>query len=76
MVRGGLIMDLEVWIVTRDINGKRREHCLWWNDVCSYIQENLTDEDEILLVVVADACVYSALVNDPITKMGLLGFFA
>ena len=68
-------MDLEVFIVTRDINGKRTEHCLWWKDVCSYVQENLTDEDEILLVVVADACVYSALVNNPITVDDLTGFF-
>lgn len=66
----------EVIVVTRDINGKRTDHFLRWDDVCTYIQESLTDEDEILLVIVGHVCTYSALGNEPITKMELLGFFA
>ena len=66
----------DVWISTRDINGKRTNHYLHWDNVCSYIQENFTDEDEILLVVVADFCIYSYLSSDAITIGDLLGFFA
>lgn len=66
----------EVIIVTRDINGKRTDHYLHWDGVCSYIQENFTDEDEILMVVVEDSCIYSSLFNDPITREDLIGFFA
>ena len=65
----------EVTIVTRDINGKRTDHHMRWDGVCKYIQENFTDEDEILLVIVEDYCIYS-LLNDPITREDLIGFFA
>ena len=67
----------EVVIVTRDINGKRTTHHLWWNDVLlNYIEETFTDEDEILLVIVEDTCIYSGLTEDPITTEDLIGFFA
>lgn len=66
----------EVLIITRDINGKRESHFLRWDKVCEYIQENFTDEDEILLVIVEGSCVYSYLASDSITRGDLLGFFA
>lgn len=66
----------EVRIVTRDINGKREEHYLYWDSVCEYVQESITDEDEILLVFVEDQCIYSGLFNDPIDREDLMGFFA
>ena len=66
----------EVIIVTRDINGLRTNHCLHWDSVCTYIQENFTDEDEIMLVIVEGACVYSYLSSNEITIGDLLGFFA
>ena len=66
----------EVWIVTRDINGKRTDHYLHWDSAYKYIQENITDEDEILLVVIEDSCVYSSIFADSIDKWALLGFFA
>lgn len=58
----------EVWIVTRDINGKRTDHYLHWDSACSYVQGNFTDEDEILLVIVEGSCIYSSLSSDSITK--------
>lgn len=66
----------EVWIVTRDVNGNRTDHYLNWDKVCGYIQETFTDEDEILLVVVEDSCIYSSLFNNPIDLEDLTGFFA
>lgn len=66
----------EVLIITRDINGKRESHFLRWDKVCKYVQENFTDEVEILLVIVEGTCVYSYLANDSITRGDLLGFFA
>ena len=66
----------EVWIVTRDVNGKRTDHYLHWDSAYSYIQGNFTDEDEILLVVIEGSCVYSSLFNNPINLEDLLGFFA
>lgn len=66
----------EVVIVTRDINGKRTDHFLRWDKVTSYIQDNFTDEDEILLVIVEGSCIYSYLSSDSINRYTLLGFFA
>jgi hypothetical protein len=67
----------EVWIVTRDINGKRTDHYLHWDSVYPYIyQKNITDDDEILLVIVEGTCIYSSLSSDSITRWALLGFFA
>lgn len=66
----------EVIIVTRDINGKRTDHYLHWDSACSYIQETLTYDDEILLVIVEGACIYSSLTSGSISKPTLLGFFA
>lgn len=73
------IYNLELdalWISTRDINGKRTNHYVHWDEVCKYVQENFTDEDEILFVVVADFCIFSYLANNRITIGDLLGFFA
>lgn len=69
-------MEETVIITTRDINGKRKNHYVYWNGVCKYVQENLTDEDEILLVIVEDTCIYSELASDAITIADLIGFFA
>lgn len=66
----------EVVIITRDINGKRLDHYLRWDNVSSYVEDHITDEDEILLVAVEDSCIYSSLFNNPITKHELIGFFA
>ena len=66
----------EVVIITRDINGNRNNHYLHWDNVCTYVQDTFTDEDEILLVVVEDSCIYSYLSSEAITISDLLGFFA
>lgn len=69
---------MEVIIITRDINGKRLEHYLHWDRVCSYVQEsNFTEEDEILLVIVEGTCIYSGLWTvDNLSWDELTGFFA
>ena len=52
----------EVVIITRDVNGKRSEHYLRWDNVCEYIEHNdFTEDDEILLVIVEGTCIYSGL---------------
>lgn len=67
----------EVVIVTRDENGKRTDHFLRWDKVCSYVQKNFTDEDEILLVIVEGTCIYSSLWTIDIMDLeDLIGFFA
>ena len=66
----------EVLIVTRDVNGKRTDHFLRWDKVSSYVQENITDEDEILLVIIEGTCVFSGLGHKFIRLEDLLGFFA
>lgn len=66
----------EVVIISRDINGKRINHLLHWDGVCDYVQDTLTDEDEILLVIIEGTCVYSYLSADSISKYDLIGFFA
>lgn len=52
----------EIFVITRDVNGKRNYHYLRWDNVCSYVEneEGLQDE-EILMVMVNDICIYSAL---------------
>ena len=67
----------EVVIVTRDEHGKRTDHLLRWDNVCSYVESNFTDEDEILLVIVEGSCIYSGLWTvNLLTKDELIGFFA
>lgn len=66
----------DVVIITRDINGERTNHYMLWDQAYTYIEEHLTDEDEILLVMVEDSCIYSGLLNDPISREELTGFFA
>lgn len=66
----------DVLIVTRDCNGKRTDHHLLWDQVYVYVDDHLTDEDEILMVMVEDSCIYSSLASDPITREELIGFFA
>ena len=67
----------EVVIVTRDVNGKRTDHFLRWDNVCSYVESTFTDEDEILLVIVEGSCIYSELGSvDSLTVDDLTGFFA
>ena len=67
----------EVVIVTRDVNGKRTDHFLRWDKVYSYVPDNISDEDEILLVIVEGSCIYSGLWTvNLLTKEELIGFFA
>lgn len=63
-------------IHTRDINGNRSYHYLDVDTAYDYIREQLTDEDEILLVLREGTCIYSSLMAPPITKEELMGFFA
>ena len=71
-----------ITITFRDINGKRQEisqqtPSLMYHALYEAIEkEIITDEDEILLVVQDNMCLYSALcVIQPITIDDLLGFF-
>ena len=67
----------EVIIHTRDVNGLHEVHLLTWDEVCSYVTSSkLTDEDEILMIVVEDSCIYSAIFGKPITWDDVTGFFA
>jgi hypothetical protein len=67
---------MEVIIVTRDINGKRLEHYLHWDRVCSYVQDTFTEEDECLLVIVEGTCIYSGLWTvDQMNWSDIIGFF-
>lgn len=68
----------EVFVMTRDVNGKRNYHYLRWDNVCDYVlkDETLRDE-EILMVMVNDICIYSALQdNKMLSWQALVGFFA
>jgi hypothetical protein len=52
----------EVFIMSRDVNGKRNYHYLRWDDVCSYVENDKELRyEEILMVTVNNVCVYSAL---------------
>ena len=67
----------EVVIVTRDTNGKRTDHFLHWDKVCTYVEDTFTEEDEILLVIVEGTCIYSGFgAVDPVCLDDLTGFFA
>lgn len=67
----------EVIIHTRDLNGQHMVHYLTWDFVCSYIEsQKFTDEDQILMIVVEDSCIYSAIFDKPITWDDVTGFFA
>ena len=69
----------EVVIVTRDINGKRTDHFLRWDDVCSYVDKNNFDDenDEILLVIVEGTCIFSGLWTiNQLSWDEITGFFA
>lgn len=66
----------EIWIVTRDANGKRTNHYMHWDDAYKYIQENVTDEDETMLVIIEGTCVFSGLGHKFVRLEDLLGFFA
>lgn len=68
----------EVFIMTRDINGKRNYHYIRWDDVCSYVEQDATIRDEeILLVMANDVCLYSGLQhNDILSWDAVVGFFA
>ena len=65
-------------IHTRDINGKRTIHKIPdISLVCEFVEElKNPDEEEILVVIVADTCIYSQLGNEPITWDDIKGFFA
>lgn len=68
----------EVFVMTRDVNGKRNYHYLRWDDVCDYVikDEGIRDE-EILMVMVNDICIYSALQDHKMLSwQALVGFFA
>lgn len=68
----------EVVIITRDTNGKRTNHYLRWDNVCSYIQNNdFIEDEEILLITVDGTCIYSAMWTVDIMDWGsVMGFFA
>ncbi len=68
----------EVLIVTRDENGKRTNHYMLWDRVCSYVDDNdFGEEDEILLVIVEETCIYSALgTSFSLCWDEITGFFA
>lgn len=63
-------------ILTRDANGTRSYHYVDDSSAYNYICEQLTDEDEILMVLKDNTCIYSSLIAPPITKEELMGFFA
>lgn len=64
-------------ILVRDINGKRGTICrLSRSEIIDAIKEDISDDDEILLVMQDGMCIYSALGSDhSITKDDLTGFF-
>lgn len=66
----------EFEILTRDNNGCRSYHYVDEAGAYNYVHEQLTDEDEILMVLKDDVCIYSSLMAPPITKEELMGFFA
>lgn len=71
----------KVVIIVRDINGKRITHTFCWGQYHTYfigagVFGNVHHEDEILLVTVDGACVYSALTSPAITWEDVTGFFA
>lgn len=70
----------KVKIFMRDINGRRYMMSMRWWDVSVELSKQVTtgeisEEDEILLVLVDGACIYSALSDNPITLDELTGFF-
>ena len=68
----------EVFVMTRDINGKRNYHYLRWDNVCSYVeQDEALGDEEILIVMINDICIYSALQDHKMLSWeALVGFFA
>lgn len=72
-----MVME-EVFILTRDVNGKRNYHYLRWDDVCNYIENSMGIRDEeILIVMVNDICIFSGLQHNGILNWDTVaGFFA
>lgn len=70
-------MKTDVTIILRDVNGKRYRWS-FKNEQQAYKAccEDISEEDEILVVVQDGVCVYSALQSDAITAEDLVGFFA
>lgn len=67
----------EVTIITRDINGKRIVHSYPTWDKAVVNPENMDSEEEILLVLVGNICVWSQLGCEwSITWGEVAGFFA
>jgi hypothetical protein len=68
----------EVFVMTRDVNGKRNYHYLRWDNVCDYVlKDSELRDEEILMVMVNDICIYSALQdNRMLSWEALVGFFA
>lgn len=69
---------LNVVVVTRDINGEQQVYETHWSDIVRLIAYcQITEEDEILLVIVEDTCIYSSLGSDrALTLDDLTGYFA
>ena len=65
----------EVVIITRDVNGERLNHYLVWDKVAKYAYDMRHSDDEILLVMVENICIYSELEANPITWDDIVGFF-
>lgn len=70
-------MKTDIIIVLRDVNGKRYRWS-FQNEQQAYkaCVKDITEEDEILIVIQDGVCVYSALQSNPITAEDLVGFFA
>lgn len=69
----------DVVIITRDVNGERYERRMTWDKVCVFASNNKEDleDEEILLIVVEDTCIYSSLMTDKVlTWDDITGFFA
>lgn len=65
-------------IYLRDINGREDTITIGWHNVCQYVDQNreILEDEEILLIMFNDACIYSQLANGPINWGDVVGFFA
>lgn len=72
------MMNHDVVIITRDINGERIEHYLTWDTTSKYITDNIStlEEEKVLAVIVEGTCIYSKLAHVWITWEVVREFFA
>ena len=68
--------NLTIDIHTRDINGKKSTfRYLSESDLLAKIRNDISEEDEILIVLWGSHVIYSSLTNCEITIDDLTGFF-